>query len=74
MGIKIIKEKKIRDYTFIDDGLHLEQSSEKKELDVRKDKTEHDFRLRNDAKLNNLKHKSKIVSGHNMQGHSPVYE
>jgi shikimate kinase len=74
MRIKLIKEKKAMDYTFIDDGLNLEKSAEKKESDVKKDKTEAQFRLKENAKLNKLKHKSKITAGHSMQGHSPVYE
>jgi hypothetical protein len=74
MGIKIIKEKKVTDYTFTDGGLNLEES-EKKELDTKKDiKPEHDYRLRDTSKNNKLKHKSKITGGHNMQGHSAVYE
>lgn len=73
MGIKIVKEKKARDYTFIDDVMHLDKSAEKKESSVKKDKTERDFRLRDDKTINKLK-KSKISGGHGMQGHSPVYE
>ena len=74
MGIKIIKEKKATDYTFIDNSLNLERQAEKKELDVKKNKTQRNFRLRDDAKVSKLKHKSKVTSGHSMQGHSPVYE
>jgi hypothetical protein len=74
MGIKIIKEMKARDYTFIDDGLNLEKSTEKKGSSVKKGRIDRDYRLRDDVKLNNLKHKSKITGGHNMQGHSAVYE
>lgn len=73
MGIKIVKEKKVKYYTFIDDSLNLEKSAEKKESNVRKDKAERDFRLRDSAKINKLK-KSKITGGQGMQGHSPVYE
>jgi hypothetical protein len=72
MGIKIIKERKVRDYTFIDDSLSLNKSAEEKPS-VRKDKAERDFMLRDDSKTNKLK-KSKISGGHSMQGHSPVYE
>jgi hypothetical protein len=73
MGIKLVKEKKAKDYTFVDDGLNLELSAEK-ESAVKKEKAEPDFRLRdNSTKVNKLK-KSKIAGGHSMQGHSPVYE
>lgn len=74
MGIKIVKEKKAREYTFIDDGLNLEYLAEKRESHIKKDKTECDFRLRDDAKVNKLKHRSKATGGQTMQGHSPVYE
>ena len=70
MEIKI-KEKKTTDYTFIGDDLNLERPAEKKH-DAKKDRTERDYRLR-DIKINKLK-KSKMTGGHNMQGHSPVYE
>lgn len=73
MGIKIIKENKVRDYTFIDEGLNLEKQ-ENKESGSKKEKVERDYRLRDDAKLNKLKHKSKMSGGHTMQGHSPIYE
>jgi hypothetical protein len=73
MEIKIVKEKKIRDYTFIDDALDLEQPSKGDESDSRKDKGEPDFRLRDSTQINKLK-KSKITGGHSKQGHSPVYE
>lgn len=73
MGIKIIKENKVRDYTFIDEGLNLEKQ-ENKESGSKKEKVERDYRLRDDAKLNKLKHKSKMSGGHSMQGHSPIYE
>jgi hypothetical protein len=72
MVIKIVKEKKVRDYTFIDDSLDLEKSTEK-ESNLKKDKAERDFRLRDSAKINKLK-KSKVTGGQSMQGHSPVYE
>jgi hypothetical protein len=74
MGIKIIKEKKVRDYTFIDDGLDLQPAEKKESDDVKKDKTERDFRLRNNTKTNKLRHRSKATGGQSMQGHSPVYE
>jgi len=73
MGIKIVKENKVRDYTFIDESLKLEKSANK-ESSAKPDKPERDFRLRNDAKINKLKLKSKVTGGHSMQGHSPVYE
>jgi hypothetical protein len=72
MVIKIIKEKKATDYTFIDDGLGMKKPA-KKEPDAGKDETERDFRLREDFKASRLR-KSKITGGHSMQGHSPVYE
>jgi hypothetical protein len=72
-GIKIIKEKKVRDYTFIDEGLSLRES-ENKEYGAKKDRPEHDYRLRDTSKINKLKHKSKVTGGRSMQGHSPVYE
>lgn len=76
--IRIVKEKKNNktlDYTFQDDGLNIgkpEPSSEKKEQDTKK-KAAQDFRLREGSNINKLK-KSKIVGGHSLQGHSPVYE
>lgn len=73
MKIKVIKERKAKDFTFLDDGLNLEQSSEKKESDGKKEKVERDFRLRDNTKVNKLK-KPKITGGHSKQGHSPVYE
>jgi hypothetical protein len=73
MGIKIIREKKATDYTFIDDRLNVKKPAEKKEPDGGKDKTECDFRLREDVKASRLR-KSNITGGHSMQGHSPVYE
>jgi hypothetical protein len=74
MGIKIVKEKKATDYTFIDDSLNFAKPTAKKETDVKKDSTERDFRLRDNAKINKLKHRSKATGGQSMQGHSPVYE
>jgi hypothetical protein len=74
MGIKIIKEKKVADYTFIDDSLNLDNLPQTKESDSKKERTKDDFRLRGNAKLNRLRHKSKLTGGHNMQGHSAVYE
>ena len=73
MRVKIIKVEKVRDYTFVDDGLNLHKSVEKKEEIAKKPRTDPDYRLR-DVELNKLKHKSKITGGHNMQGHSSVYE
>jgi hypothetical protein len=74
MGIKIVREKKTTDYTFIDDGLNLKKPAEKEESDAKKDKAKRDFRLGHDTRINKLKHKSKITGGHGIQGHSPVYE
>jgi len=75
MGIKIVKEIKRTDYTSVDDFLCLElRQVQKKDPDVKQDKTIRDFRLRDDARVNKLKHKSKVSGGHGMQGHSPVYE
>lgn len=73
MGIKIVKEKKVRDYTFIDDALNLEQATEKNESTAKKEKAEPDFRLRDNTKFHKLK-KSRITGSHSIQGHSPVYE
>jgi hypothetical protein len=73
MGIKVIKDKRLTDYTFIDDSLNLVKSVEKKEFEVKQDKVERNFRLIDNTKVNKLK-KSKISGGHSMQGHSPVYE
>ncbi|MEM3160770.1 MAG: hypothetical protein QXJ74_08305 [Nitrososphaera sp.] len=72
MGIKIAKEKKAKDFTFIDDALNLAQPA-KRESAAKKEKVEPDFRLRDSTKVSKLK-KSKIAGGHSMQGHSPVYE
>lgn len=74
MGIKLLKEKKAADYTFIDDGLNLKELAGKEESTVKKNKAEPDFRMRDDTNINKLKHKSKITGGHGMIGHSPVYE
>jgi hypothetical protein len=73
MGIRVIKEKKVKDFTFIDDGLNLEQPAEKREQHDKKEKAERDYRLRDNARVNRLK-KSKITGGRSKQGHSPVYE
>lgn len=72
MGIKIIKEKKFENFTFIDDGLNLSRQQGAKE-EARKDKSEPDFRLRESGKASKLK-KGRMTGGHGMQGHSPVYE
>ncbi|WP_415280902.1 hypothetical protein [Candidatus Nitrososphaera sp. FF02] len=73
MGIKIVREKKAKDLTFIGDVLNLTQPAEKGKSAAKKEKAEPDFRLRDSTKINKLK-KSKIAGGHSMQGHSPVYE
>lgn len=73
LGVKIIKEK-TKEYTFIQDGLHLEHAGNKPPVDNKNVKSEREYTLREDAKVNHLRHKSKITGGHNKQGHSPVYE
>lgn len=73
MRIKIVREKKVKDFTFVDEALNLTQPAEKSESAAKKEKAELDFRLRDSTKVNKLK-KSKIAGGHSMQGHSPVYE
>ncbi|HVX02920.1 MAG TPA: hypothetical protein VHA09_07170 [Nitrososphaera sp.] len=77
--VRIVKEKKVTDYTFVEDtSLNLDnlRNNEEDVLDEKnnKGKTERDFRLREDTKINKIKHNSKITGGHNVQGHSPVYE
>lgn len=76
--IKIVKEKKVTDYTFTGDTLDLDsvarnaesrESTEKKE-----DAKEQEYRLRDDAKISKIRHKSRMTGGHSKQGHSPVYE
>lgn len=76
MGIKIIKEKRTTDYTFIHDSINLREYHEVKESRAKKDRTEPEFRLRGDNPKDNnkLKHKSKMSGGHGLLGHSPVYE
>ena len=73
MGIKIVREKKAKDYTFIDDGLSLDHSAEKTKSGTKANKVEPDFRLRDGNQVSKLR-KSKITGGHSKQGHSPVYE
>jgi len=73
MGVKVIKDKKAIDYTFIHDNLNLKEPGEKKRSGGKKEKTVRDFRLRDDRAITKLK-KSKISGGHGLQGHSPVYE
>ena len=72
MGIKVIKEKRATDFTFIDDGLNLKTQEDSK-LKTTKDKTEPEYRLHESTKLDRLK-KSRKIGGHGMQGHSPIYE
>lgn len=72
MEIKVIKERKVTDFTFLDDGLNL-QIPENSQPDPKKDKSEQDFRLRESGNINKLK-KSRTTGGHGLQGHSPVYE
>lgn len=73
MGVKIIKEK-AKEYTFIQDGVNLEHSGNSQTAGDKNVRPEREYRLREDAKVNHLKHKSKLTGGHNKQGHSPVYE
>ncbi|HKU48350.1 MAG TPA: hypothetical protein VJP79_00245 [Nitrososphaera sp.] len=73
MGIKIIKEKKFEDFTFIDDGLKDLSRQQDAKAETKKDISAPDFRLRNGGKSSKLK-KSRMMGGHGMQGHSPVYE
>lgn len=74
--IRIVKEKKATDYTFVDKSLDLGELTKKKEMpDAKKDDgIEPDFRLRDDSKKSKARFKPKITGGHSMQGHSPVYE
>lgn len=73
--IRIVKEKKSEDYTFVDNGLNLDDMKGRKEVpDAKKGSDEPDFRLRGDSKKGKAKFKPKITGGHSMQGHSPVYE
>jgi hypothetical protein len=74
--IRIVKEKKSVDYTFIDSSLNLDDLAENKEArDPKKDdSTEPDYRLRGESKKHKARFKPKITGGHSMQGHSPVYE
>lgn len=71
MGIKIIKEKKFDNITFIDDGLKLSMREDGEES--KKNKSGPDYRLRESGKADKLK-KSRVTGGHGMQGHSPIYE
>lgn len=72
--IRIVKEKKSTDYTFVDNTLNLDSIAEKKETrDAKDDSAEPDYRLRGDSKKK-TRFKPKITGGHSMQGHSPVYE
>lgn len=72
MGIKIIKEKKYEDFTFIDKGLKLSEQQDVK-AEAKTDRSKPDYRLREGGKPNKLK-KSRMAGGHGMQGHSPIYE
>jgi hypothetical protein len=71
MRIKIIKEKRVEDYTFIDGSLNLGKSVEESDSD--NERAERSFRLMDNAKINKLR-KSRITGGHSKQGHSAVYE
>lgn len=73
--VKIIKEKKVMDYTFVDEGLNPDRpSNEKGGASREKNRIGADLRLADDAKVNKIKHTSRITGGHNKQGHSSVYE
>lgn len=76
MGIRIMKEKKTTDYTFIDDSLSLGPNMQPREANIKRDKTVPDFRLRSDSAKSSSKHehKSKLSGGQRKQGHSAVYE
>lgn len=72
--IKIVKEK-VKDYTFVDIALDLDApSNEKERASSEKSRAESILRLGDDAKINKIKHTSRITGGHNKQGHSSVYE
>jgi hypothetical protein len=72
--IKIVKEK-MTDYTFVDNDLDLDSpSNEKGKASSDKSRAEPNLRLGDDAKINKIKHTSRITGGHNKQGHSSVYE
>ena len=72
--VKIVKEK-VPDYTFVDQGLDLDAPSNEKEgASTEKGRIEPNLRLGGDAKINKIKHTSRITGGHNKQGHSSVYE
>lgn len=76
--VKIIRARKTTNYTFTGDTLDLDsiaRDTESNEFTEKKDDAkEREYRLRTDAKLDEMKRKSKITGGHSMQGHSPVYE
>jgi hypothetical protein len=76
MVIKIIKEKRSTSYIFIEDSLSPGQKEKVPDESAKKDRMESDFRLRgdNDMTVRDLKNKSKLSGGHNMQGHSAIYE
>lgn len=80
--IKIKKRKE--NYTFVEDTLDLkrrvdtagELNKSSDNHETRRKDNQQDYKLRiKSAKLDEMKHKSKTTTGgHNMQGHSPVYE
>ena len=76
--LKIVREKKATEFTFTGDTVDLNSIAKNTESNDTTDKkdnaNEHEYRLRADTKMDKIKHKSKITGGHNMQGHSPVYE
>lgn len=65
-------EKKFEDFTLIDGALNLSRQQGVK-AETRKDDSEPDFGLRESSKPTKLK-RSRMTSGHGMQGHSPFYE
>ena len=62
MGIKVIKEKKATDYTFIDDSLNLGKSPKKPALNTKKGKTECDYRLRDESMIKKLKNQKSAAA------------
>lgn len=74
--VRIVKERKSTDYTFVDNSLNLRELSEENETHETKkyEGAEPDFRLREDSKKSKARFKPKITGGHSKQGHSPVYE
>lgn len=74
--VRIVKERKSTDYTFVDESLNLRELPDEKETHkVKKDEgVKPDFRFRDDSRKGKARFKPKITGGHSKQGHSPVYE